>query len=84
MSVVPSGNDVPRGPRWQRVWAAAVSRMPNHALPTGRWRWIGLSCLGIVAVVVIAGVVAGGAIGVGLVELVRMITAREPLVAPVP
>jgi hypothetical protein len=68
-------------PVWLRAWTVAVARMPDTGWPTGRWRRIGLSCLGIVVLVVAAGVVAGGVIGAGALELLRMVAAPDPLVA---
>ncbi len=82
MSAAPDTPASARRPVWMRIWTAAVARMPAEGLPKGRWRWIGLSCAGIVLAVVLAGVVAGAVIGVGVVEMVRMLIAREPLVAP--
>mgnify|MGYP001806331267 CR=1 FL=1 len=80
MSDAPPGKTAQR-PTWLRTWTVAVARMPETGWPTGRWRRIGLSCIGVVLVVVAAGVVAGGVIGVGALELVRMMVAPDPLVA---
>jgi hypothetical protein len=83
MSDDPPGKPAQR-PAWLRAWTVAVARMPEAGWPTGRWRRIGLTCIGIVVVVVAAGVVAGGVIGVGALELVRMMSAPDPLVAREP
>ncbi len=85
----PASADLPAGgqpqrPAWLRAWTVAVARMPGSGWPAGRWRRIGLTCAGVVAVVVAAGLVAGGLIGIGAAELIRLMFASDPLVADGP
>lgn len=85
-----------RSPRWRRLWTLAYSRLaatrPNGVVPLSvpaaagagsgrRLRVIGMACLGVVIVVVLAGATVGGFLGAAGVSLVRHLTTSEPLVS---
>jgi hypothetical protein len=81
-----------QAPRWQRLWVVLCSRFPSLSVGAAsadveggmagprRMRMLGFACLGVAVMVILAGTTVGSLLGAAALQVVDMITYREPLV----